>query len=94
MATGPNWVQSCCCQGEGLNMYSDDDTDWALSARGNYWKRLNGKVLVVGEKNNGEYWAMYDGDFVKGSFSTELKAKSALEEGLDDKFEQPLGDGK
>lgn len=75
-------------------MYSDDDTDWALSARGNYWKRFNGKVLVVGEKNNGEYWAMYDGDLVKGSFSSELNAKTALEEGCDAKFEQPWGSRK
>ncbi len=72
-------------------MYSDDDTDWALSAKGNYWKRVSGIVLVIGEKNNGEYWAMYDGDLIKGSFSTELKAKTALEECCDPTFVNPLG---
>jgi hypothetical protein len=75
-------------------MYSDDDTDWALSLKGNYWKRVSGKVLVFGQKDNGEYWAMYDGDFVRGSFSSEQKAKTALEEGRDATFEQPWGSCK
>ena len=75
-------------------MYSNEDTDWALSFKGNYWKRLSGKVLVVGQKNNGEYWAMYDGDYVKGSFSSEQKAKTALEESCVATFEQPWGSCK
>ena len=32
-------------------MYSNEDTDWASSLKGNYWKRVSGKVLVVGQKD-------------------------------------------
>jgi len=37
---------------------------------------------------------MYDGVFVKGSFSSEQKAKTALEEDCDATFEQPWGSCK
>ena len=39
------------------------DTSWTISAKGNLWRRLDGKILVVGESKDGEYyWAMRDGD--------------------------------
>jgi hypothetical protein len=69
-------------------MFKDRDTDWARSAKGNQWKRQNGKVLVVGQKKDGSYWALIGSDFVKGSFQSEFDAKIAAEENLT----QPFGD--
>ena len=63
-------------------MFSTHDTDWAISAKGNEWRRINGVVLVVGRrKTDGKYWAMRDGNFLKDSFATEALAKSAAESG-------------
>lgn len=59
--------------------YPIHDTDWAESAQGNYWKRIDGKALVVGCKKDGTYWAMVDGHFAKGSFSDKAAAKAAAE---------------
>ena len=63
-------------------MYSNQDTDWATSSKGNEWRRINGVVLVVGRrKTDGKYWAMRDGNFLKDSFATEALAKRAAENG-------------
>ena len=63
-------------------MFSSKDTDWAISAKGNEWRRINGVVLVVGRrKTDGKYWAMRDGNFLKDSFATEALAKRAAENG-------------
>lgn len=63
-------------------MYPTHDTDWATSAKGNEWRRINGVVLVVGRrKTDGKYWAMRDGDFLKESYATEAMAKRAAENG-------------
>ena len=63
-------------------MFSNKDTDWAISAKGNEWRRINGVVLVVGRrKTDGKYWAMRDGNFLKDSFATEALAKRAAESG-------------
>jgi hypothetical protein len=59
--------------------YPTNDTDWAESARGNDWKRVDGKALVVGRKKDGTFYAMADGNFAKGSFSNKLEAKAAAE---------------
>jgi lipocalin len=59
-------------------MYQHSETtDWAISQKGNQWRRINGKVLVVGKRKDGKFWAMFDGEFLKGSFATELLAKCA-----------------
>jgi len=53
------------------NDYPDHDTEWATSAKGNEWRGIDGKVLVVGySRTAGKYWAMCDGDFAEGTFST------------------------
>ena len=63
--------------------YSTHDTDWATSAKGNEWRRINGVVLVVGRrKTDGKFWAMRDGDFLKDSYATEALAKKAAESGV------------
>ena len=60
--------------------YPTHDTDWATSAKGNQWRRINGGILVVGRrKSDGKYWAMHDGDFLKDSYATEALAKRAAE---------------
>lgn len=62
--------------------FSTQDTNWALSAKGNYWRRLDGKVLVVGQsKNSGDYWARQDGEYLKGKFRTKEQAQHAAETG-------------
>ena len=63
-------------------MFSNKDTDWATSSKGNEWRRINGVVLVVGRrKTDGKYWAMRDGDFLKESYATEALAKRVAENG-------------
>jgi hypothetical protein len=57
-----------------------NDTSWSTSAKGNEWRRLNEKVLVVGQKKNGTYWAMFNGDFIEGEFESESNAKKAAEQ--------------
>lgn len=36
-------------------MFSNQDTDWAISAKGNNWRRINGVVIVVGGKKTGAF---------------------------------------
>jgi hypothetical protein len=60
--------------------YSTQDTSWTISAKGNHWRRLDGKVLVVGEyKDSDNYWAMRDGEFFKDKFETLQLAQQAAE---------------
>jgi len=64
--------------------YPTYDTNWAISAKGNCWRRLNKKVLVVGQfKGNDFYWAMRDGEFLKGRFDSIEGAQYAAERGID-----------
>ena len=60
--------------------YPTHDTDWAESAKGNYWRRENGMVLVVGRKPDGKFWAMVDGRFVKETFPGRTLAMAAVED--------------
>jgi hypothetical protein len=56
------------------------DTNWATSGKGNKWRRQGGKILVVGRfKTNDYFWAMRDGEFLKGKFSTIQQAQHAVE---------------
>jgi hypothetical protein len=59
-------------------MYDLYDTDWALSNKGNQWRRLEGRLLVVGKSKFG-FWARVGDTFVKGRFSDTAEAKSAAE---------------
>jgi hypothetical protein len=59
--------------------YSNRDTDWDLSAKGNHWRRINGKVLVVGTKDREWYWAMVDGKFADDMYRTPEEAQEAAE---------------
>ena len=60
-------------------MYSTHDTDWAKSSKGNFWRRFNGKVMVVGTKDGDYYWAMIDGDFLKEQYLSQEEAQEAAD---------------
>ena len=65
-------------------MYPTHDTEWALSKRGNLWRRYRGVLLTVGQKKtNGRYWARRGEDFLKGDFNSQSEAKYAAETGID-----------
>jgi hypothetical protein len=63
--------------------YPTRDTEWATSAKGNTWKRINGIALIVGKRKDGRWWARRGDDFIKGSFSTKQEAMNAAEHGHD-----------
>ena len=63
--------------------YPTHDTDWALSAKGNWWRRINGKVLVVGRNEYGFYWVLADGTFLEEHFETQDEAQLAAEAEVD-----------
>jgi len=60
-------------------MYLTHDTDWAKSSKGNFWRRFNGKVMVVGTKDGDYYWAMIDGDFLKEQYLSSEDAQAAAD---------------
>ena len=60
-------------------MYPTHDTDWAKSSKGNFWRRFNGKVMVVGTKDGDYYWAMIDGDFLKEQYLSPEDAQAAAD---------------
>ena len=59
--------------------YSTHDTNWDQSSKGNYWRRFDGKLLVVGTKYGDYYWAMIDGNFLDDQFLTIEDAQDAAE---------------
>ena len=64
--------------------YPTPDTDWALSAKGNWWRRCRGLLLSAGtRKSDGRYWARRGDEFLKGSFNVLSAAKFAAENGCD-----------
>jgi hypothetical protein len=64
--------------------YPTHDTDWALSAKGNWWRRSDGLLLSAGtRKSDGRYWARRGDAFLKGSFNSLSAAQYAAEYGED-----------
>ena len=61
-------------------MTSQHDTDWDLSAKGNWWRRENGTPLIVGMSKYGRIWARVGDDFLNGNYDSIEKAKAACEE--------------
>lgn len=60
--------------------YSNDDTPWMKSQKGNLWCKKNGVILVVGKhKTTDTYWARRGESFLPGRFPTEKTAKVAAE---------------
>ena len=70
-------------------MSCNRDTDWSLSAKGNWWRRINALVLIVGKRKDGRWWARRGDDFLPGSFTSEEEAKRACEQGTDGEAAEP-----
>ena len=65
--------------------YPTHDTNWAISAKDNWWRRCDGVLLSVGtRKSDGRYWARRGNEFLKGSFGSLEAAKYAAEHVGDD----------
>jgi hypothetical protein len=58
------------------------DTDWTLSKKGNQWRRMYGRLLIVGESKFG-IWARVSDYFVKGPFDDLDDAMRAAERNAD-----------
>ena len=75
-------------------MYPTHDTDLSLSAKGDKWRCNKGKVLVVGKRKDGTYWAFADSKYLSGSFNSELMVKIALDVDWHDFTDVPSGGQK
>ena len=63
--------------------HTSENINWAISAKGNHWRRIDGIVLVVGQFNTSDdYWAMRDGKFLSGHFNSIGNAQYAAEHNL------------
>ena len=60
-------------------MYSTHDTDWDRSSKGNFWRRFNGKLMVVGTKDNVYYWARIYWDLLKHHYLSPDEAQEAAD---------------
>ena len=59
-------------------MFDTNDTDWALSSKGNHWRRLHGRLLVVGKSKYG-FWARVGDSFIKRQLDDLEDAKRTAE---------------
>ena len=59
--------------------YRTHDTQWALSQKGNWWRRENGVALIVGKRKDGRFWARRGDDFMEGSYGTIAEAQRGAE---------------
>ena len=57
------------------------DTEWKESAKGNYWRKSNGTVLVVGGSYEKGYWVRVGDNFLPEWESSLEAAKMAAEYG-------------
>ena len=55
------------------------DTDWKESAKGNYWRKSNGTMLVVGGSDEKGYWVRVGDDFLSIWQDTLQDAKDIAE---------------
>jgi hypothetical protein len=63
--------------------YPTHNTEWALSAKGNYWRRLDATPLIVGRRKDGYWWARRGDTFLRGRFPSKQAAMAAVEVGVD-----------
>ena len=61
-------------------MIPQHDTDWALSAKGNWWRRIKGTLLIVGETESNRIWARVGGNFLEGEYDSLSEAQTACEQ--------------
>ncbi len=55
------------------------NTEWRLSAKGNYWRKLNGVTLVVGGSDEKGYWIRIGETFLPSWEETLHEAKKIAE---------------
>ena len=55
------------------------DTDWKESAKGNYWRKSKGTMLVVGGSDEKGYWVRVGDDFLSIWQDTLQDAKDIAE---------------
>jgi len=55
------------------------NTDWKLSSKGNYWRKRNGIMLVVGGSDEKGYWIRVGDDFLSIWQDTLQDAKDVAE---------------
>ena len=60
-------------------MIPQHDTDWDLSAKGNWWRRENGTALIVGMSKYGRIWARVGDDFLDGPYDSVEEAQAAAD---------------
>lgn len=60
-------------------MRYSDDTDWKLSAKGNYWRKCSGTMLIVGGSFEKGYWARVEESFLDEKFDSPDEAMLAAE---------------
>ena len=60
-------------------MTSQRATDWAPSARPNWWRRENGTPLIVGMSKYGRIWARVRNDFLDKEFAPISEARVSCE---------------
>ena len=58
-----------------------EDTPWAISKKGNTWRRFCCYVLTIGISQYG-IWVRVDKDFLKGPFPSSDEAKQAAEKAV------------
>lgn len=63
-------------------MIFPDNTEWKLSSKGNYWRKLDGVMRIAGGSDAKGYWARVDEDFLKEKFDSLDEAMKAAEEGI------------
>jgi len=63
-------------------MKYSNDTDWKLSAKGNYWRKCRGIMLIVGGSFEKGYWARVEERFLDEKFDSLDEAMMAAEGGV------------
>ena len=58
------------------------NTEWKVSTKGNYWRKLDGVMLITGGSDARGFWARVDEDFLKEKYESLDQAKSAAEKGI------------
>jgi hypothetical protein len=63
-------------------MRYSDDTDWKLSAKGNYWRKCSGIMLIVGGSFEIGYWVRVGEEFLEEKFNSLDEAQVSAERGV------------
>jgi hypothetical protein len=53
-----------CLKNSGGKMKFPANTEWKLSAKGNHWRKLRNKTLVVGGDSESGYWVLVGQKFL------------------------------